>query len=275
MTSELRPLSLGELLDRVFFLYRKNFLLFAGIIALPYLVLLAFQLVGVGLQSQRYLIHAGPNLAWLAVTSIVALGVTAASQGATVIAVSQLHLGRPTSIAESFAGIKGRVFSLALIMIGYGIGVMVGLVLLIIPGIILGLMWALTIPVAVLEDTGLGDSLKRSAELTKGHRGRVFVVYLLFLVLLYLVYLVWEIPIFAFIGIMARGHRLTTFPLWTQLAFPIGTFLSQCIAGPLMTIGMSLLYYDERVRKEALDLQLMMNTLDEGQASTTLPAIGG
>jgi hypothetical protein len=276
MANELRPLSLGELLDRCFFLYRKNFVLFAGIIALPYLVLLAFQLVGVGLRTQHYLISPLPNIAWLGVVLVVTLGVAAASQGATVIAVSHLHLGRPTSIAESFAGIKGRIFSLALIMIGYGIGVMVGLVLLIIPGIILGLMWALTIPVAVLEDTGLGDSLNRSAELTKGHRGRVFVVYLLFLVLLYVVYLVWEIPILAFIGVMSRGHRLTSFPLWIQLAFPIGTFLSQCLAGPLMTIGMSLLYYDERVRKEALDLQLMMSTLDEGQAgAATLPAIGG
>ncbi len=33
---DLRPLSLGELLDRTFFLYRRNFLLFVGIAAIPY-----------------------------------------------------------------------------------------------------------------------------------------------------------------------------------------------------------------------------------------------
>lgn len=32
---DLRPLSLGEILDRTFTLYRRNFLLFAGIIAIP------------------------------------------------------------------------------------------------------------------------------------------------------------------------------------------------------------------------------------------------
>lgn len=265
MATDLRPLTLGELLDRTFFLYRKNFLLFAGIIALPNLVLLAVQLAGVGLQSARLFMGAPANLLWIGVLYIVSLAVMAASQGATVIAVSQLHLGRPTSIAESFAGIKGRILYLALIMIGYWIGIGVGLVLLIIPGIILALMWALAIPVAVLEDTGLGDSLKRSSELTKGHRGRVFVIYLLFLVLWYAVYMVWEIPILASIGFMARAHRVVGIPLWTQIAFPLGNFLSQCLVGPLMTIGFSLFYYDERVRKEAFDLQHMMSTLDDAQ----------
>jgi hypothetical protein len=199
---------------------------------------------------------------------VVSLGAMAASQGATVIAVSHVHLDRPVSIAESFAGIKGRVLYLALIMIGYWIGIGVGFALLIVPGIILLLMWALTIPVAVLEDKGLRDSVNRSAELTKGHRGRVFVIYFLFLVLIYAVYIAWEIPLLAVIGFMSRGHNVAAVPLWTRIALPLGNFLSQCLVGPLMTIGLSLLYYDERVRKEAFDLQHMMATLDSAQGGT-------
>jgi hypothetical protein len=42
----------------------------------------------------------------------------------------------------------------------------------------------------------------------------------------------------------------------------VATFISQCLVGPLVTIAFSLVYYDERVRKEAFDLQLMMDTLD-------------
>src|SRR5260370_956013 len=83
--------------------------------------------------------------------------------------------------------------------------------LLIIPGIILSLMWALTIPVAVLEDKGLRDSVSRSAELTKGNRGRVFVIYTLFLVLTYTVMALWEIPILILIGVFTRGHNPSEF----------------------------------------------------------------
>jgi hypothetical protein len=267
VANDLRPLSLGELLDRCFFLYRKNFVLFAGIMVLPYLVLLAFQLVGVSLRTFRGTAGIGAGLLWGLATMVVTLAVTSASQGATVIAVSHVHLGRTTSIAESFAGIKGRILYLALIMIGYGIGVGIGFVLLIIPGIILALMWALTIPVAVLEDTGLRDSVNRSAELTKGSRGRVFVVYLLFFLLVWIFSMVIQGPILVGIGLSVRAHPHAGLPLWAQIVSPIGTFISQCLAGPLMTIGLSLLYYDQRIRKEGFDLQHMMETLD-----ATVPA---
>ncbi len=273
MLTELRPLSLGELLDRTFFLYRKYFLVFVGIIAFPHLVLLAFQLTGVALRPGRALGGAGISLLWNLLTALITLGVAAISQGGTVIAVSHVHLGRPVSIAEAFAGLKGRIFSLALIMIGYWLGIGIGFVLLIVPGIILSLMWALTIPVAVLEDKGLRDSVERSAELTKGHRGRVFAVFFLFMVLFYAVYMTWELPILAFIGTAMRNHHGAPPPTWALIAIPIGTFLSQCLVGPLLTIGLSLLYYDERVRKEAFDLQHMMSTLD-GAQSGPLPAVG-
>jgi hypothetical protein len=45
------------------------------------------------------------------------------------------------------------------------------------------------------------------------------------------------------------------------LAYLAG-FIAGSTAGPLATIGLSLLYYDERVRKEAFDLQLMILSLD-------------
>ncbi len=255
MLTELRPLSLGELLDRTFFLYRKYFLVFVGIIAFPHLVLLAFQLTGVALRPGRALGGAGISLLWNLLTALITLGVAAISQGGTVIAVSHVHLGRPVSI------------------VGYWLGIGIGFVLLIVPGIILSLMWALTIPVAVLEDKGLRDSVERSAELTKGHRGRVFAVFFLFMVLFYAVYMTWELPILAFIGTAMRNHHGAPPPTWTLIAIPIGTFLSQCLVGPLLTIGLSLLYYDERVRKEAFDLQHMMSTLD-GAQSGPLPAVG-
>jgi len=272
VANDLRPLSLGELLDRSFFLYRKNFVLFAGIMALPHLVFLAFQLIHVGLLRGK---SSGVTLLWTLATYVLALGVSAASQGAAVIAVSHVHLEQSTSIAESFAGIKGRILYLALIMVGYWMGIGVGLILLIVPGVILALMWALTIPVAVIEDKGLRDAVNRSAELTKGNRGRVFVIYALYLVLIYAIYMAWMLPVLAVAGLSARAHRMVGVPLWTQLAIPIGSFLSNCLAGPLMTIGISLLYYDQRVRKEAFDLQHMMATLDATILEGPATAVSG
>jgi hypothetical protein len=266
-------MSLGELLDRSFFLYRTHFAMFVGIIALPHLVLLAFQLIGVAMGRGARPGFAAMTVVWSLATMVIYLGVLAASQGATVAAVSKVHLGNDTSISESFAGIKGRILYLALIMIGMGVGIGIGFILLIVPGVILALMWALTIPVAVLEDKGLRDSTSRSSELTKGGRGRIFMIYFLFLVLTYIVYILWEIPIFAAIGLFSHGQRVATaLPVWTLIAFPVGTFLTQCLVGPLLTIALSLIYYDQRVRKEAFDLHLMMSTLDGAQGGMPVPS---
>ena len=51
MTTALRPLSTGELLDRTFYLYRNHFALFVGIFALPQLCMLALQFVNLALKA--------------------------------------------------------------------------------------------------------------------------------------------------------------------------------------------------------------------------------
>jgi hypothetical protein len=50
----------------------------------------------------------------------------------------------------------------------------------------------------------------------------------------------------------------------------VASFAAGTLAGPIVTIAIALLYYDERVRKEAFDLQLMMEGM--GQANTSAPA---
>jgi hypothetical protein len=273
MTTALRPLGLGELLDRSFFLYRKHFTLFVGIVALPHLGLLAFQLVGVGFGSQSGGMFAARYWFWLMPTLVVQLMITAASQGATVIAVSRVHLDREATISSSFAGIKGRILGLSGIMIVVGIGIAIGCVFLLIPGVFLALVLALVIPAAVLEGTGLVDSIARSWELTKGTRLRILVIYILYLFLLYAFILLWEIPVFAGIGVFARNHHPGIVPMWTQIVIPICTFLSVSLVTPLITIALSLVYYDQKIRKEGFDLQHMMSMLDgaPGATATALP----
>ncbi len=272
MTTPLRPMNLGELLDRSFLLYRKHFLLFTGIMLIPYLGLLAFQLVGVAVAPQTPGGLSGMYFLWLFLSVLLSLVAVAASHGATVIAVSKVHLGVPATVSEAFAPIKRRILGLAGIMMGLGLGIGIGFLCLIIPGILLALMWSLTIPVAVVEGTGLVGSVQRSADLTKGSWGRIFVVYFLFAVLFYIVYLVFNVPIFIAIAMFARQHGPGVAPVWSQALIPIGTFLTQCLVGPLMTIGTSLIYYDQRVRREAFDLQHMMSALDSPPGETPTPA---
>jgi len=93
-------------------------------------------------------------------------------------------------------------------------------------------------------------------------------------VLLYAIYMAWLIPAVTVLTMAARTHHTVGIPLWYQIVVPVGSFFSQCLAGPLMTIGFSLLYYDQRVRKEAFDLQHMMATLDGATPDAAIPVLG-
>jgi hypothetical protein len=60
-----------------------------------------------------------------------------------------------------------------------------------------------------------------------------------------------------------------------QAVMQIAGLISGAIGAPLVTIAMSLVYYDERVRKEAFDLQLLMESLDDAKPVDTLSAALG
>ena len=59
--------------------------------------------------------------------------------------------------------------------------------------------------------------------------------------------------------------RLAATPWHNRIAFivvvHVAGFVADSLTGPFAAIGISLLYYDERVRKEAFDLHLMMSSL--------------
>ncbi len=273
MATALRPLDTGELLDRTFSLYRTHFSLFVGIVALPNLASLAVQLVAAverAAPGAAAISEALGNLFWVLAAAAVAMIAGAASQAATVVAVSQTYLDRPTSIGDAFSRVKDRIPLVVGLSIVMGLGVGLGFVFLIVPGVILALMWSLAVPVAILEDKGVGDSLSRSSQLTKGNRGRIFVIWLLFVVLSIAVSVLLQWPITVAVAALTRDNPTAMFK-WIQVVSAVMTFISQCLVGPLATIAFSLVYYDERVRKEAFDLQLMMTTLD-GAAPMAVPS---
>jgi hypothetical protein len=262
MATVLRPLSTGELLDRTFSLYRGHFALFLGIFALPHLVVLAFQCLQVAFQGtgdQVSVIFA--TLFWTMGAALLSIVVTAASQAATVVAVSNVYLDRPASVMDSFSKVMGQIGGVVWLSISVGFLVGLACLALIVPGILLAIRWSLAVPVKVLENKDVGDSMSRSTQLTDGNRGRVFVIWILFIVLSIGVALLLQWPIMLAAGVGGRAALQHGAVVW-RIASLVAAFVSTCLVGPLATIAFSLVYYDERVRKEAFDLQLMMTTLD-------------
>src|SRR5258708_22932534 len=100
---DLRPLSLGEILDRTFSLYRRHFLLFLGISAIPQTLVLAASLAMVTLQQPDNASDAHPVagsivvLLFLLVTPVASLFF----RSGTILAGSAIFPGRPAPVADS------------------------------------------------------------------------------------------------------------------------------------------------------------------------------
>lgn len=286
-TYDLRPLSLGEILDRTFSLYRKNFALFAGITAIPYLLFLAFGLAQVLLvtvpnvprvpiEPPQLQADSAFNVGAMAFGLLIGLAAVIVAfiayllaQGATVFAVSELHLGRTTTIGASLRRVRGELGTLFGVMILSGLAIGGGFILLIIPGIYIACRLAVCVPAAVLEDLGPRTSLERSFALTKDNAGRAFLIYLLYIVLAFVAAGLFKWPFFFMI--MANAKNPQGMRVWLAL-LQVGNFFASALVGPVLTIATSLLYYDLRVRKEAFDLQMMMGALD---GTPPRPAAGG
>ncbi len=106
--------------------------------------------------------------------------------GLTRVTVAYAEGDRATFGESLMAGLAVLV-PLIVLAILFAIGVMIGFVLLVVPGAILYVMWSVAVPALVQERRGIMGAFGRSRQLTKGARWRVFAVVLIMLVIYYLV----------------------------------------------------------------------------------------
>jgi hypothetical protein len=249
----LRPLTVGEILDTSFSLYRRHF----GALATVALVC-----TGIPLVLRMFLEASGGFLVNLTLGILYALSLVVlnlVATAATVFIVSESYLGRPLSARDALrrsTPYMGRILVCSLLM---GLAVMLGFLLLFIPGVILVVGLALAIPAVVLEPrTSASGALSRSWELTRGARWRIFGLGITLLVLLY-------VPVVAITGLFAlllpqSAGMFGGGSLGMVMAIAVAG-LVQMFIYPLFYCVLTVTYYDLRVRKEGFDLELLASTL--------------
>jgi hypothetical protein len=117
---------------------------------------------------------------------IIAALVQAALTRATVTAIE----GKRATFGESLSTAIRVIVPLIVLTILFTLGIAAGFILLVIPGIILILMWAVAVPALVIERQGVFAAFRRSSELTKGSRWKILGLFLVLLVTYWLLSMV-------------------------------------------------------------------------------------
>ncbi len=268
-TPELRPMKIGDILDVTFRLYRRKFLAFllvALVVYIPYAVLMSLPALfgnaamfapgaDVAGQSAQTAVDFNPLVvfAFVFATILFMVFVRPLCTAALVQNISASYLGEELSAGESYSRAAPRLLSLIWAQIIAGVVILIGYLLLIVPGVIFSLWFLILTPVVVLEGLGGGTALGRSRELMRGNLGKGFLLAIVVAVLSWI------------FGAIA-GVLVNFIPIEY---LSLRTFINGVIPAlwlPIQTAPFILLYYDLRIRKEAFDLQKMAESMGQAEA---------
>jgi hypothetical protein len=166
------------------------------------------------------------------IASIVSLVVSTFYQGMVVQLVRDVIDGRRDhSAGDLLRSVSPVVVPLIVVSILAGIGIVIGFILIIVPGLILLTIWAVVAPVVVVENPGVGATFGRSRALVKDHGWQVFGV----IVIIFGIFLV--VGVISAVVISSVGDAGGTVVSW----------LLNVVTAPIAALVGAVLYFALRV----------------------------
>jgi hypothetical protein len=182
-----RTMSIGRVFQRAFATIAHNPLVVLGIAGvlggIPTVLMNVVTRSAVGGNAAA--VATNPSAFWGATifSWVVAIVIGAVVQGALTRAVVADNDGHRASFGDCVATAVRVLLPLIGVGFVFGLGVWIGMILLIVPGIIIMVMWSVAGPALVVERDGVMMALSRSSELTSGSRWKIFALFLLLLVI--------------------------------------------------------------------------------------------
>jgi hypothetical protein len=249
----LRPMRPTEILGTAFGLYRRHWRTLLAIVAIA--APLAVSIPSTTSRSApggeyQVVVHhrvVAAGGSW-ADTGIVVLAMLVGALGLAVVAGAVTRAavaavaGEDLGVGRSYRSAAGRMWPLLLVIVLTWLLTMLGLLLFVVPGVVVGVLLAVSVPAQVVEDTGVRRALSRSWNLVGGHWWHTFGTILLTWLLLGLAV--------SLVDGAAEGLGIG----W--LAETIAQALSITLATPFAALVAVLLYLDLRARREPLDSDL-------------------
>ncbi|HYI39046.1 MAG TPA: hypothetical protein VE053_01880 [Allosphingosinicella sp.] len=245
-----RTVSIGRIFSRAFGTLASNPVATLGIAflfgALPSFLLI-YLMASVGVQAVEYLGTAA-TIGVAIFSAVTAILLSMITQGALVRATVAFSEGRKASLGES--AMAGLSVALPLFLLGIlsALGVGLGLVLLLVPGVILYVMWSVAAPALVEERLGPIEAFGRSRYLTSGARWKIFGLILVILV----VYLMFSAVVEVLSAMTYGGNAdlSSNFMTGVPLGYLATTVISGTISSAVWGVVLTSLYVELREWKD-------------------------
>lgn len=268
----LRPLGLGDIVDGSISMIRRNprvmlglsaavaaiqVLLVAGLELLTFSSLGDVAVTGTGNPTANTDVGTAVFLITLGVSLVLGSVLT----GMLTIAITQDVIGVRLGVGDVWRRVRPRIWRLLGLVLITSVVPVLGLALCLAPGIWLWGMWAVAVPALMAEGTTVRGALGRSWLLVRGSFWRVWGIRALGVLISSIVGQFLALP-FVLVGTIVDsdvlGGDTTRLPVVYLVMTALGTAVSATFTAPVRAGIDALLYVDQRMRREGLDIVLQL-----------------
>ncbi len=275
----LRPLSFGEVLDTSFNLFKRNFktvTVISAVVMIPLALLGALATAGLAPTDLAPLDDPQASIEDVLGVLLPLYGALGAGlllqffgqvlvQAATTRVYAEAYHGGTIGIREGLrVGLRRLPAMLGLTIVS-SIGMLVGFVLCIIPGVWVYVAWALSPAALITEDKGPFSALRRSMSLVKDSWWRTFGLLVVVNLLVGVIVSVVTFPI-QIAGTFGAAAAADPSALFSGTFLAVNTFVSGLVNAftlPFLAGVVVAIYFDQRVRKEGFDLDRLIADLGD------------
>jgi hypothetical protein len=271
----MRPLTAGELLDAAFSAVRRNFgtLALCTLVAVVPVTILS-TLVEASTAENAYDFttptviepdERGTYIAGAAISGLLTFVASALATAACLRAVGGDVLGQRVGFGESLSAAFKLLGPIILISVLSGLAILGGAFLLLVGAIYFAVLFSLATPALMFEDLRGRKALGRSRALVKDNWWRIFGV----LVVMYLI-------VFVLQGLLVGGIGAAVLTdsdneVVNAVLLTAAEIAGYAVSLPLLAALTAYIYFDQRVRKEGFDIQLLAERMGSGGPAPATP----
>ncbi|MDR1915459.1 MAG: hypothetical protein LBQ58_02670 [Synergistaceae bacterium] len=233
--------TVGAVISQSFQVLFKNPLPFFGLTLISLIIGIVIS------QLSRLMFGNSPLASFISL--LVTISITQITNGTISYAVFQGCIRLPISFGKSMSRVISCFASLIIVALVDFVCVVLGMILLLVPGIIAACVLSVAVPACVIERKGIASAIYRSSYLTKGHRLQIFGVFSLatFIMLIFIL-------IATFIAVHIRHIHLPLAILFlcAMYILPMAFF----------NVIPAVLYYNLRTAKEGVAMESLSGVFD-------------
>lgn len=268
--TQLRPLGIGEVLDAGFKIYKARFKTLCLCVLVPVVpvavlnVLLTASTTDNAFDPTAPVDADGTAITGMLISALLSMLMAMLALAACTRAVAGAYSGEEITWQESLRAALGKLAPLIGAVLLTMVAVLLGFMLLIIPGLYVFFRLAVVVPAVIVEDLGPVGAVDRSWKLVGGRWWATFALVASIMILVSLI-----------AGVL-QGLLLT--PVLTGndselvggLLSGLGEVVTNVFTLPLQAAVITVLYFDLRVRKEGLDLERLTEQIGTGPGGAPL-----